>query len=153
MKLKKLMTIALAAGTLVPTIGFSRIAMAAPPQYKVTTFFTIDRSGDGPLDNTIEVYGEVRINGEVNRSIDRSAARSKEAGQTLDMGQKVVTGNKIDIKAFLKDRDTATPDDDVFQMQTSQVNLAATAGSERTFTFRSPAGDEGATLHVRVDRL
>jgi hypothetical protein len=153
MKLKKLMTIALAAGTLVPTIGFSRIAMAAPPQYKVTTFFTIDRSGDGPFDNTIEVYGEVRINGEVNRSIDRSAARSKEAGQTLDMGQKVVTGNKIDIKAFLKDRDTATPDDDVFQMQTSQVNLAATAGSERTFTFRSPAGDEGATLHVRVDRL
>jgi hypothetical protein len=154
MKLNKLMTMTLAVGSLVPTICFSQIAMAAPPQYKVTTFFTIDRSGDGPFDNTLEVYGEVRVNGVPNgSSINRGNAKSKEAGQTLNMGEKVVTGNKVDIKAFLKDRDAATPDDDVFQMQTSQVNLAATAGSEKTFQFRSNDGAEGATLHVRVDRL
>jgi hypothetical protein len=153
MKLNKLMTVALAVGALVPTIGFSRIAMAVPAQYKVTTFFTIDRSGDGALDNTLEVYGEVRINGVVNSSIARGSARNKEAGQTLDMGQRIVNGNSVSIKAFLKDRDTTTSDDDVFQMSTTQVNLPATAGSEKTFSFRSSAGDEGATLHVRVDKL
>jgi hypothetical protein len=153
MKFNKLMTIAIAFGTIVPIVNSARMAIAAPPQYKVTTFFTIDRSGDGAFDNTLEVYGEVRINGAVNSSIARGSARSKEAGQSLDMGQKVVTGNSVSIKAFLKDSDTATSDDDVFQMSTAQVNLAATAGTEKTFSFRSPAGDEGATLHVRVDRL
>jgi hypothetical protein len=153
MKSNKLMTIALAIGALVPTIGFSQIAMAGPAQYKVTTFFTIDRSGDGTLDNTLEVYGEVRINGVVNSSIARGSARNKEAGQTLDMGQKVVTGNSVAILASLMDRDAGTPDDPVFQMSTTQVNLAATAGNEKTFSFRSAAGDEGATLHVRVDKL
>ncbi len=153
MKLNKLMTFALALGTIVPVVNSAQIAIAGPAQYKVTTFFTIDYSGDGIADNTLEVYGEVRINGVVNSSIEPSGAKRKEAGQTLNMGQKVVTGNNVDIKAFLKDRDTGSSDDDVFQMNTRQVNLAATAGSEKTFKFRSRDGAEGATLHVRVDKL
>ncbi len=153
MKLNKLMMLALALGSIVPIVNSAQIAIAAPPQYKVTTFFIIDYSGDGLLDNTLEVYGEVRINGEVNSSIGRNNPRRKEAGNSLNMGQKVVTGNSVTINALLMDRDDGTPDDRVFQMPTSQVNLAATAGSEKTFRFRSADGAEGATLHVRVDRL
>jgi hypothetical protein len=156
MKPNKLMMIILVLGALAPTLGFFQIAMAAPARYRVTTYFTIDRSGDGSLDNTLEVYGEVRINGAVNSSIDRSRARRKEAGQTLDMGQKVVTGSNVDIKALLMDVDDATSDDSVFQMPNTSVSLAATSltrGQEKTFSFRSPAGDEGATLHVRIDKL
>jgi hypothetical protein len=155
MKMNKLMMIALALGSAIPSAASSQIAAAvpAPAQYKVTTFLTIDRSGDGPFDNTLEVYGEVRVNGVVNSSISRGNPRKREAGQTLNMGDKIVTGNNVSIFASLMDRDDGTPDDRVYLLNTTQINLAATAGSEKTFPFRSNAGDEGATLHVRVDRL
>jgi hypothetical protein len=171
MKLNKLITIALALGITLPTVSFSPVAKAQgipDPRFKITAFFTIDSSGDGPLDNTLEVYGKVKINNTITRSISRSSAQSIQAGQTLRMGELIVTtgtqlsNSYIIIDAMLMDRDTLGSDDDVFQaLPPLSVNPLAVIGGfnstrktgEQTFFYRSGDGAEASTLHIRVERL
>jgi hypothetical protein len=159
-KLNKLITFALALGTVVPVVNSSQIAMAGSPQYKVSTYFIVDRSGDGPLDNTLEVYGEVRINGVLIKSISRDNAIDRTAGQFGPIfieGSKVVTGNTATINAVLNDRDTLSSDDTVFEMSTATIDLEATTNGphygRKNFRFISPSGDEGATLYVQVSKM
>jgi hypothetical protein len=154
MKLNKLMTAACALGTMLPIINFSQVAMAVSPQYRVTTYFTIDRSRDGAADQIVEIYGEVRVNGALSGQISRGMPQPKRAGDTVGMGQRVVPGSSAMISATLMDRNTGSPDAHVFRMPVTQVNLAAIPnGGERTYRFVSPDSTKGSTLHVRVDRL
>jgi hypothetical protein len=154
MKLNKLMAAAFALGTMLPVVNFSQVAMAGPPEYGVITYFTIDRSVDGPLDNTIEVYGEVRINGVLSSQIPPSSPQSRSAGGVpVGRGLRTVTGNSMMVFAVLMDRNTGRADDPVFRMPAIQVNLAAMPnGGERTYSFTSPDGSKGSTLHVLVNR-
>jgi hypothetical protein len=160
MKLNKLITFALALGTVVSVVNSSQIAMAGSPQYKITTAFIVDRSGDGPFDNTLEVYGEVQINGVVIKSISRNNPLDRKAGDwgpIFMQGSKVVTGNTATINAVLKDRDTLSSDDTVFEMSPATIDLEATTNGphygRKNFRFISPSGDEGATLYVQVSKM
>jgi hypothetical protein len=155
MKTNKLMILALALGSIFPIVNSSQIAMAQTPRYRVSTSFVVDRSGDGPGDNTLEVYGEVRINGVVNSSISRSNAIDRTSGQfgpIFMIGSKVVTGNTLTINALLNDRDTLSSDDPVFRMPALTIDLTTTQYIDRFIPYVSPSG-EGATLHVRVSRM
>jgi hypothetical protein len=168
MKFNKLMMVASATAIIFPLVNPNQVTagIVVNRLYKVTASFTIDNSEDGPLDDTLEVYGEVRIDNNIIRSIPRNAAQSRKAGQTLSMGEVVVSNNtnnvntsrNITVNAFLNDRDTLPSDDKVFQSPTIQLNLAdvARAGTngvgERTFPFKSTTG-EASTLHIRIEAL
>jgi hypothetical protein len=158
--LNKSIKFALALGTVVTVVNSSQIAMAGSPQYRVTTAFIVDRSGDGPGDNTVEVYGEVRINGAVIKSISRDNPLDRTAGgwgPIFMEASKVVTGSTATIFAALKDSDTLSSDDTVFQMSTATLDLEATTTAphygKKNFRFTSPSGDEGATLYISVSKM
>jgi hypothetical protein len=160
MKLNKLMMLALALGSIVPIVNSSQIAMAGSPQYQITTAFIVDRSGDGPGGNTLEVYGEIRINDVVFKSISRNNPLDRTSGGWGPIfmdGSKVVTGNTATINAVLKDKDTLSSDDIVFQMPITTIDLEATTNAphygKKKFQFVSPSGSEGATLYISVNKM
>jgi hypothetical protein len=120
----------------------------------------VDCSGDGPFDNTLEVYGEVRIDGVVIKSISRNNPLDRTAGGWGPIfmdGSKVVTGNTATINAALKDKDTLSSDDTVFQIPTTTIDLEATTQGphygKKKIRFTSPSGDEGATLYIDVSKM
>jgi hypothetical protein len=159
-KMNKLITFALVLGTVVAVVKFPQIAIAGSPQYKITTVFAVDRSGDGLLDNTLEAYGAVRINGVVINSISRNNAIDRTAGQwgpNFMEVQTVIKGSTATIDAVLMDRDTISSDDIVFQMSPTVIDLEATANApyygKKRIKFTSPSGDEGATLYISVSKM
>jgi hypothetical protein len=129
-------------------------ANAQAQKYKVTFRYKIDQSNDGSFDNTLEVYGNVFVGSTKVGSISRNGARSKEAGQDLEMGSYITTDPSIVVSASLLDRDEATSDDRVFQLDNYNLtNLAARAGKPAvTQSWRSGKG-EGATLFMIVEKV
>jgi hypothetical protein len=100
--------------------------------------------------NTVEVYGDITVNGQVISQIMRDNAISREAGQNLRMA--VVTTNKqsIVVNASLVDHDYTSGDDAVFRMDNFTLDLASYIGRERTVKWKS--GGSGATLHMQVEK-
>jgi hypothetical protein len=127
-------------------------ANAQSQRYQVIFWYTIDGSNDGWGDNTVELYGDIFVNGQEIQKISRSKARSREAGQTLQMVDYFFTTDQsIVVNATLNDRDRTSGDDPVFRMDNLRLNLASYVGRERTVRWSS-GGGEGATLHMQVVR-
>jgi hypothetical protein len=143
-------TIMTAALVTNPTVTSSAVAQQA--QYRLKFWYAIDQSNDGVGDNTVELYGEVRVNGQVVANIPRNRAVSREAGQTLEMGSFTTNKASVIINASLTDRDGGSADDPVFKMSSKSVELAKFAGGEKWFSWKS-GGGEGATLHINVERI
>jgi hypothetical protein len=127
-------------------------ANAQAQRYKVIFWYTIDGSDDGWLDNKVELYGDITVNGRTVRHINRGNAVSREAGQNLMMKTIFTNEPSLVVNASLVDRDAASADDPVFRMDNLTLNLASLAGRERTVKWRS-GGGEGATLHMQVVRV
>jgi hypothetical protein len=127
-------------------------AVAQEARYRLRFWYAIDQSNDGVGDNTVELYGEVRVNGQVVAGIPRNRAVSREAGQTLEMGSFTTNKESVVINASLTDRDGGSADDPVFKMGSQSLSLARLAGREKWFSWKS-GGGEGATLHINVERL
>jgi hypothetical protein len=125
-------------------------ANAQSQRYKVVFWYTIDQANDGPLDNVLELYGELKVDGGTKHTIGRPVSR--EANQNLDLTTIYVSKPSITVNATLSDRDTASADDPVFRMDNFILNLADFAGREKTVRYRSGQG-EGATLHMQVSRV
>jgi hypothetical protein len=136
----------------------------APPQptnYRVKMWFTVQNSNDGAFDNTIECYGELRIDGDLYWQIPRSAAdnNQREAPQTLEISnspyalkQFIFNKPTIDYAISLRDADGGSADDDVYQGSRNNLNLAAMAGKgEYLYTFINERTFEKSTLHIRVE--
>jgi hypothetical protein len=132
-----------------------------PTSYRVKMWLTIVNSNDGAFDNTIECYGELRIDGELYWQIPRTAAdnNQREAGQTLEVSnspyalrQFIFNKPQIDYVISLRDADGGSPDDDVYQGNRSNFNLAFLAGKgEQVFTFVNRKTFEQSVLHIRVE--
>jgi hypothetical protein len=145
-----------ASGSHVEKAAAKNTQVAQQPRYRITMWFTILNSNDGVGDNTLESYGEVRINGKITARIDRNLANSfkREAGQTIDLGIHDTTDPNVIIDAWLNDRDEGSSDDPVFRMGgvNPSMNLPSRVGRERRITYRA-SGGESAMLHIRVDQL
>ncbi|WP_395145282.1 hypothetical protein [Armatimonas sp.] len=128
--------------------------------YKVTAYFDIHDSDDGSLDNTVECFGELRINGDKVWEIPRDQADNtkREKGQTIDV--KANTGGEIELRSDmlnpteylisgrLKDKDVSTADDILWEGMDYKLDLEKLAG-------KGPQILKGAQAHliIRVDRL
>jgi hypothetical protein len=122
----------------------------AQQNHRVKIWFEITGSDDGVGDNTLEIYGQVRINGNVLCNFDRGSAKSRqrEAGQTLDCGTTRINGSNMTINGNLVDYDSGSADDKIFNMSPRVVQLVS--GNTRTFSQRQ-SGGEGATMYIRID--
>jgi hypothetical protein len=126
-------------------------ANAQAQRYRVVFWYTIDGSDDGWLDNTVELYGEITVNGRVISQVMRDGAIPREAGQTLRMANILTNKQSVVINASLVDHDSVSADDQVFRLDNFTLNLANYVGREKTIRWRS-GGGEGATLHIQVER-
>ncbi|WP_310485301.1 hypothetical protein [Chamaesiphon sp. VAR_48_metabat_403] len=127
-------------------------ANAQAQRYKVVFWYTIDQANDGVLDNVLEVYGKLKVDGNDKYEIYRSRPLSREANQDVNLTTIYVNKPSITVNATLSDVDTASADDPVFRMDGFTLNLAAFEGREKTVRYRSGQG-EGATLHMQVNRV
>jgi hypothetical protein len=143
-----------ASGSHVEKAAAKNTQVAQQPTYRVKVWFTILNSNDGAGDNTVELYGETRINGDIIARIDRGQADAfkREGGQTLEMGVYNTVNPNITLNASLNDADGGSSDDPVFRMRLSNLHLPSLVGQERTLDYRAKGG-EAARLHVRVDQL
>lgn len=131
--------------------------------YRVKMWFTIDNANDGAFDNTIELYGEVRIDGELYWQIPRTEAdnNQREAGQTLDVSdsryirrQFIFNQPKIQYQVSLRDADSGSSDDDTYIGNLQNLNLERLAGrGELIFPFHNSRTKEASRLHIRVERM
>ncbi len=124
-------------------------------RYRVKMWFSIQNSNDGIADNTLELYGQTRIDGNIVSNINRSNYVKRETGQTVEMGEYVTTNPNIIVDGWLNDYDGGSADDPVFKMSANinpQMSLAEFVNNERRISYRS-SGGEAATLHIRVDRI
>jgi hypothetical protein len=124
-------------------------------KYRVKMWFSIQNSNDGVADNTVELYGQTRIDGNIVGNIPRSNYAKREAGQTVEMGEYITENPNIIVDGWLNDYDGGSADDPVFKMGASinpRMSLAAFVNNERRISYRS-SGGEAATLHIRVDRI
>ncbi len=145
-----------ASGSHVEKAAAKNTQVAQQPTYRVKMWFTILNSNDGVGDNTLELYGQTRINGNIVANIDRRQADGfkREAGQTVEMGTYTTTDTNIIVDAWLNDADSGSSDDPVFRMGgvNPSMNLPSRVGRERRITYRA-SGGESAMLHIRVDQL
>jgi hypothetical protein len=146
-----------ASGSHVEKAAAKNTQVAQQPRYQVKMWFTILNSNDGVGDNTLELYGEARVNGTIIGRIDRNQASAfkREAGQTVEMGTYITTDPNVIVDAWLNDADSGSSDDPVFRMGRNidpRMNLSSRVGGERRITYRA-SGGESAMLHIRVDQL
>ncbi len=123
-------------------------------KYRVKMWFSIQNSNDGFSDNTLELYGEARIDGRVISIIPRRSSLKRVAGETLDLGDYVTQNPNIIVDAWLNDAD-GNADDPIFRMGANtdpRMSLAAFVNNERRIFYRGNDG-EASTLHIRVDRI
>jgi hypothetical protein len=131
-----------------------------PPRYRVTAYFRISNSQDGIGDNTLECFGELRINNIKVWEIPATAAEQnkKGSGETIDvsmlvpgnrpLGYYLTTATSLNVQGFLKDSDKALNGaDDTLYSFNMTVSLASLA-DKGDQVFRGPA----AELHLRVER-
>jgi hypothetical protein len=127
-----------------------QIALTQNQSHRVKIWFDITGSDDGVGDNTLELYGEVRIGGNILCRFDRRNANrlKREAGQTLDCGTTTIDGSKMTINGNLMDYDSGSSDDVVFSIAPRVFDLI----SGRTYNIKQrQRGGEGATMYIRVD--
>jgi hypothetical protein len=119
-------------------------------RHRVKVWYEITGSDDGVADNTLELYGETRIDGNILCRFHRASANNnrREAGQVLDCGETIVSGTAMTINGNLVDADSGSADDNVFNIPPRVIPLQ----SGRTISIRQRQGSgEGATLHIRID--
>lgn len=124
-------------------------------------WFTIQNANDGAFDNTIECYGELRIDGDLYWQIPRTAAdnNQREAGQTLEISdspyarrQFIFNKPNIEYAILLRDADGGSSDDDVYLGNKSTLNLAFLVGKgEQKIPWFNSKTREASTLHIRVE--
>jgi hypothetical protein len=125
-------------------------ANAQAQRYKVTFWYVINNSDDGPLDNTLELHGTLMAGGTTIRYIDRASPQSKEKGHTLHIGSHTTTNRSILVNATLTDRDDATSDDRVFFLDNGyNLNLENNVGKQ---IWRRDFPDQ-ATLYMYVEKV
>jgi hypothetical protein len=132
-------------------------------RYRVKMWFTIDNANDGTFDNTIECYGELRINGDLYWQIPRENASNnkREKGQTVEVSdsryarrQFIFNQPEIDYQISLRDADSGSSDDDVYIGGGNlDLKFIASSGGRKVVQFRNPQTSEASRLHIRVDRL
>jgi hypothetical protein len=123
-------------------------------KYKVTMYWKILNPDDGVLDNTVECYGELRLNSERRWAIPREQAtqdrNKKEKGHTIDIGDGDLngmgTGKAFELRSdsakptlfqltgFLKDHDSGSKDDTLLSFDNFPLKLEELAG-KGTKTF------------------
>ena len=136
-------------------------------KYNVTMYWQIVDSDDGVLDNTVECYGELRINGVKRWSIPRelSDSFSRESGQTIEIGDGDYGGTSTgaakafsltsdsahptpyQLGGFLYDSDGGSADDVLVAFNSLSISLEKLAGKGQL-----TLGNGAARLIVRVDR-
>ncbi len=122
--------------------------------YKITMYWKIVDPDDGIADNTVECFGELRLNGERRWSISRDAAdrHKKEAGETIDIlegggetGSGMAFMRKSDslkptiyqLSGFLKDADGLSKDDTLLSFSNFPLKLEELAGKgARTYGYK-----------------
>lgn len=149
-------------------------------KYKVTAFFRITNSDDGFADNTVECYGELRLNGEKLWEISRGLADStkRETGMTIDIlgtnGKSIeLTSDRMNptsfrITGFLNDADSSSSDDSLWEFKEKEEATTTLLDSiwsavlrrRALITPESQAGQTtvtlpggGADLIYRVERM
>lgn len=121
-------------------------ASATGHNYNVTMYWKIRDSDDGVFDNTVECYGELRVNGARRWAIPRDAAdrNKRESGQTVDIADgdlQGLAGGKpfklysdsssptvYQLSGFLMDSDAASDDDPLLSFQNFPLKLEDLAG-------------------------
>jgi hypothetical protein len=139
------------------------LQVAQGQRYRVKMWFTIDNANDGTFDNTIECYGELRINGDLYWQIPRENASNnkREKGQTVEVSdsryarrQFIFNQPEIDYRISLRDADSGSSDDDVYIGGGNlDLKFIASSGGRQVVQFRNPQTSEASRLHIRVDRL
>jgi hypothetical protein len=135
-------------------------------RYRIKMWYESTTSDDGVGDNTLECYGELRVNGDVWWSIPRGEAErfKREAGQTIEISGDAMQRKKefffdyhhdgstpFQFELRLSDMD-GTAYDDVIGIYSGTLDLPAIAGKNTDFDWDSGNGESG-WLHIRVERV
>jgi hypothetical protein len=124
-------------------------ANAQAQKYKVTFWYIINNSDDGPFDSTLELHGTLMAGGDTVKNIPRASPQSRESADILQMGSHITTNKTIRINAVLNDRDELTPDDLVFILKDYSLNLENNVGKQ---IARRGAADQ-ATLYMYIEKV
>ncbi|MGC4044664.1 MAG: thiol-activated cytolysin family protein [Armatimonas sp.] len=121
-------------------------------KYNVTMYWKINDSDDGAFDNTVECYGEIRINGAKRWANPRSNSDqiSRESGQNIDIGDGDLAGagggnpfkltsdsadpTRYQISGYLYDSDSLSGDDVLLNVDNLPIKLEDLAG-KGTITY------------------
>jgi hypothetical protein len=132
---------------------------------RIKMWVDVTGSDDGVADNTVEVYGTLRVNGETWWEIDREQADTvkREDGQAIEISEDAARRKRefnfdwyydgstpfaFDVR--LRDKDDRTSDDDM-GMFSGSMNLHDLIGTEKTWDWNSDDG-EATKLHLKVER-
>jgi hypothetical protein len=117
-------------------------------KYKVTMYWKVVDSDDGIADNTVECFGELRINGTrrwaIPRDLSDTSRNKREKGETIDIGDGDLggmgTGKPFELTSdtinptiyqlsgYLKDSDGGSADDTLLKFENFPLNLEKLAG-------------------------
>ncbi|RYX82460.1 hypothetical protein EON83_19245 [bacterium] len=137
-------------------------------RYKVKTWVTVTKSDDGVADNTLECYGQLRVNGDLWWSIssDESSTMKRGKGQTLEISGDSPhiqnakpftfdyyydTKPKFSFDLSLFDHDSGSADD-AFGKYNATIDLRSWAGKTAVWNYDSGHG-EASQLHIQVERV
>ncbi len=137
-------------------------------RYKVKVWVTVTKSDDGVADNTLECYGQLRVNGDLWWAIspDESGTVKREKGQTLEVSSdsphiqnaKPFTFDyyydskpKFNFVMSLFDHDGSSADDP-FGKYAASLDLKNWAGQTAVWGYDSGQG-EASQLHIQVERV
>jgi hypothetical protein len=133
-------------------------------RYRIKMWFEVTGSDDGVGDNTLECYGELRVNGDVWWAIDRESVVMREAGQTIDISEDAGRRKKefffdyhydgstpFKFELRLRDADDRSGDDDI-GIYSGTLDLPAIAGKNTDFNWDSGSGESG-WLRIGVERV
>jgi hypothetical protein len=147
------------ANKVTPTATIKTLPLVAvqAQKYRIDMFLEITGANDGPLDNVLEVYGESRVNNNQVATISRGNAKSREAGQTLNLGSYETTETNVSIFANVNDKDALSADDPVFRIgNNGNINLPVFLGgqtSREKIVNYSSGGGEASRLRIRVTKI
>ena len=153
------------------TTDYTVTKYAANPigeKYKVKMWVVVTGSDDGVADNTLECYGQLRVNGDLWWAIspDESSTNQRSKGQTLEISADAAhTQNgkdftfdyyydakpKFDFTLSLFDHDSGSADD-LFGKYATAIDLKQWAGKTAVWNFNSGHG-ESSELHLQVERV
>jgi Thiol-activated cytolysin len=140
-------------------------------KYRLNMYVKIDRADDGIGDNTLECYGELRINNDIWWAIDRGRSEQfkREGGQTLEISGDGAPNKKnnfefeyyydqnnpFNFKLDITDSDDGSGDDAVGRFNQT-INLADFKGKanpiEGKWSWNSGNG-EACTIFLKLERI